>query len=150
MQIEPNRAPSVPISAEAIWHTPPAAPTLWVRMRRGAADRCPMCGCKPLFQGYLRLTPVCRQCYTELGAVRADDMPPYFTIMLLGHIIVPLLLMVEVTYTPPLWLEAAIFLPLTVILAVALLRPIKGATVGWLLHHQFAELHQADPHHAGH
>ena len=40
---------------------------------------------------------------------------------------------VERTYAPPLWLHAAIWLPLTLVLSLALLRPIKGATVGLML-----------------
>ena len=63
-----------------------------------------------------------------------------FTIAIVGHVVVGLLLAVEIAYQPPLWLHAAIWLPLTVILALILLPPIKGALVGlqWaLLMHGF-------------
>jgi hypothetical protein len=37
---------------------------------------------------------------------RADDAPPYFTIVIVGHIAVGLLLAVEMAYRPPLRLHA--------------------------------------------
>jgi len=120
-----------------IWQPKPVMPALWPAIRRGIAGRCPVCGTEPLFSGYLRVTPVCRQCHTALGLVPADDAPPYFTILLVGHIIVPLLLLVEINLKPAMWLEAEIFLPLTAALALALLRPIKGATLACLLHAEY-------------
>ena len=45
----------------------------------------------------------------------------------------PLMLWLERAETPPLWVHSAIFLPLTVILAMAMIRPIKGATIGGML-----------------
>lgn len=46
----------------------------------------------------------------------------------------------EMTYRPPLWLHAVLWLPLTVLLALLILPPVKGALVGlqWaLLMHGF-------------
>ena len=50
------------------------------------------------------------------------------------------MLAVEMVYRPPLWVHAALWLPLTVLLALLILPPIKGALVGlqWaLLMHGF-------------
>ena len=69
-------------------------------------------------------------CGEALHHHRADDAPPYFTIVIVGHVIVGLLLAVEMAYRPPLWLHAAIWLPLTVLLALLLLPVIKGTPVG--------------------
>jgi len=118
-----------------IWRSKPVMPALWPALRRGIAGRCPVCGCTPLFKGYLSVTPFCRHCHALLGDVPADDAPPYFTILLVGHLVVPLLALMEIYVKPPMWLEAAIFLPFTAALALGLLRPIKGATLAWLLHH---------------
>ena len=108
-------------------------PTFGVALARGATNRCPACGHAGLFRGFLAVAPSCGACHAPLGAVRADDAPPYFTILLVGHIVVPLLLLSERHFAPPMLLEAAIFLPLTLLLALALLRPVKGATLGWML-----------------
>lgn len=100
---------------------------------RGIAGRCPACGKSSLFAGYLRVVAACPQCGAPVGQLRSDDAPPYVTILIVGHIVVGLLLLMESDWTPPLWLEAAILLPLTLILTLALLRPVKGGTVGMML-----------------
>ena len=120
------------ITAEAPSSSGPL-PTLSVAIGRGFANRCPGCGGAHLFQGYLRVTPVCSHCGAPLGLARADDAPPYFTILLVGHIVVPTMFMVDRLYAPSVWLLAAIFLPLTLALSLLLLRPIKGGTVGLML-----------------
>lgn len=108
-------------------------PPMTTTLARGAAARCPACGARPLFLGYLTVTPECRSCHAPLGLIRADDVPPYFTILVVGHIVVPLMLLVERGYAPPMWLHAALWLPLTLGLTLLLLRPIKGATVGLMM-----------------
>jgi uncharacterized protein (DUF983 family) len=93
-----------------------------------------------MFRRYLKVADQCPACGEALHHHRADDAPPYFTIVIVGHIVVGLLLAVEMTYRPPLWLHAVIWLPLTVLLALLLLPVIKGALVGlqWaLLMHGF-------------
>lgn len=125
MRWEPDRA-----ATPALPRTPPS---LWTGLWRGATNRCPVCGEGPLFQGYLRLVPECRVCGTPLGALRADDAPPYFTILIAGHLLVPLALWVEKAYQPPMWLHMAIWLPLFTLACLALLRPVKGAVAAWML-----------------
>jgi uncharacterized protein (DUF983 family) len=102
-------------------------------MVRGALCRCPCCGSGRLFAGYLAIRPRCEACGVPLGRVRADDAPPYFTIFLVGHIVVPLMLLAERDSAPDLWVMAAVFLPLTLLLCLLFLRPVKGATVGLML-----------------
>ena len=109
-----------------------ATPPLWVALRRGMANRCPFCGEGRIFAGYLAVVPECSHCAAPLGLLRADDAPPYFTIFLAGHLLVPLVLMVEKAYQPPMWLHMVVWLPLFAIVCTLLLRPIKGAVVGWM------------------
>jgi uncharacterized protein (DUF983 family) len=111
------------------WPVPP----LLTAIGRGIADRCPACGQTRLFDGFLRVIPVCANCRAPLGQARADDAPPYFTIVIVGHLIVPAVLLLERFEAPPLWLQAALWLPLTLALALGLLRPVKGGTVGLML-----------------
>jgi uncharacterized protein (DUF983 family) len=89
---------------------------------------------------YLKVADESPACGEALHHHRADDAPPYFTIVIIGHIVVGLLLAVEMAYRPRLWLHAVIWLPLTVLLALLILPSIKGALVGlqWaLLMHGF-------------
>ena len=88
------------------------------------------------------MNPVCEACGLELSHHRADDMPPYIVIMIVGHIVVGLNLMFEQQAEWPLWVHYAIWPALTVISALALLQPVKGALVGyqWAL-----KMHGFDP-----
>lgn len=108
----------------------PRRPSLSTAILRGFAGGCPNCGQTRLFQGFLRVTPVCAHCAAPLGRARADDAPPYFTIFVTGHIVIPLMMYVDRAQAPSVDVMSAMFLPMTLILALGLLRPIKGATVG--------------------
>jgi uncharacterized protein (DUF983 family) len=119
----PDRTPRMPP-----WPMPPTA----TAMARGAINRCPACGNGKLFVGFLTVAPVCPVCTAPLGEFRADDAPPYFTILIVAHVIVPLMFLMD-RDEASLWLEAAIFIPATVLLALLLIRPVKGATVGLML-----------------
>ncbi len=112
---------------------PSRRPPLFAALKRGLRARCPVCGEEALFAGYLRVRAVCPHCAAPLGRVRADDVPPYFTILVVAHIVGPGMLILERTAAPPLWVQTALWVPLTLILTLALLRPIKGAIVGVML-----------------
>ena len=60
---------------------------------------------------------------------RADDMPAYIVMSIVGHIVVGLVMWAEFTYAPPVWVHWALWLPLTLILTLALLQPVKGFIV---------------------
>ncbi len=113
--------------------TPGPLPPMRTAIGRGLLGRCPACGQSHLFNGFLRVVPECQACGAPLGLARADDAPPYFTILITGHIVVPLLVVVDRMQQPPIWVMSAIFVPLTLIVAVGLLRPVKGGTVGLML-----------------
>ena len=108
-------------------------PRLRTAIGRGLLGRCPSCGKSHMFNGFLRVVAACRTCAAPLGLARADDAPPYFTILITGHIVVPLMFYVDRAYAPTTFNMSAIFLPLSLALAVGLLRPIKGGTVGAML-----------------
>lgn len=99
---------------------------------RGLKRRCPKCGRGRLFAGYLRVADRCADCAEPFRQIRADDMPPYITILIVGHIVVPLVLLVYQNYRPELWLSMAIWPALTLVLTLGLLPLVKGATVGTL------------------
>lgn len=100
---------------------------------RGLIGLCPMCGKGKMFQGFLRVASACRICAAPLGRAPADDAPPYFTILIVAHVIVPLAFMVDRSMAPPMWVMMTVFPLLTLVLALGLLRPVKGATVGLML-----------------
>ena len=120
----------------------PDARPIFASMLRGAAHKCPACGVGAMFRRYLKVADACPHCGEELHHHRADDAPAYFTIVIVGHIVVGLVLAVEMAYRPALWAHAALWLPLTVILTLVLLPMVKGALVGlqWAL-----RMHGFDP-----
>ena len=102
-------------------------------MKRGWFGRCPRCGEGPLFGRYLKMRSLCTACGLALEPYRADDAPAYFTILIVGHIVVPLVLAFErLAAEPPLWLHAVLWLPLSLILALLLLPRIKGTVIALL------------------
>lgn len=98
-------------------------------LARGARGRCPHCGKGKLFSKFLKVVASCDACGEEYVHHRADDMPAYLVILILGHLIVPMVVSVEMAYQPPYWLQLAIWLPLTLVLGVGLLQPVKGMVV---------------------
>ena len=111
-----------------------AVPTLLTALGRGFRRRCPRCGEHSAFAGYLKLAPACQNCGETLGHIRADDFPPYLTIVVVGHLIVPLILLAERAMAPPTWIHLAVWLPLTALLTLTLLPHIKGGVVGLMWH----------------
>lgn len=99
-------------------------------MARGFRNRCPHCGRGQLFGRYLKVHPACTECGLTFDGHRADDLPPYITIFVVGHIIGYLILEIEMGYVLPLWVSVSVWPLLTLVLAFALLQPIKGAVVG--------------------
>jgi uncharacterized protein (DUF983 family) len=133
-----NAAPKVWTSDIA----PSAKRDLWTAMKRGWRGRCPRCGEGKQFRAFLKVDNNCSVCGLDYTHHRADDLPAYLVIIIVGHIVVPLALMIETNYAPAVALQLAIYLPLTLIASLALLQPVKGTVVGvqWALRmHGFDE-----------
>jgi uncharacterized protein (DUF983 family) len=109
----------------------PFAPTRTTTMLRGFCQRCPRCGKGALFRAYLKLHDRCAACDEPLGHIRADDLPAYLTVLVVGHVVVPILLWAE-RFNYSTGLELAVAVPISVALILALLPRFKGAAVGLL------------------
>jgi uncharacterized protein (DUF983 family) len=116
---------------------PTARVEFWTALQRGWQGRCPRCGAGSLYSRFLKMRSSCPVCEQALEPYRADDAPAYFTILIVGHIVVPLVLLLE-RYgdTPPLWFHALLWLPLSVVLALYLLPHIKGTVIALLWVHR--------------
>lgn len=103
----------------------------WLRaVGRGFGGACPHCGQGRVFAGFLKVADRCEACGLELHRHRADDLPPYLVIFLVGHLVGYGILVSELGYDVPLWLHLAVWPVLTLGLSLALLQPVKGAVVG--------------------
>ena len=115
---------------------------LWASMKRSFRCRCPRCGEGKLFRAFLKVAGHCSACGQDFTPHRADDLPAYLVIVIVGHIVVPAALFIETNYSPEVWMQLAVYLPFTFAASMLLLQPVKGAVVGfqWALRmHGFDE-----------
>ncbi|MCP1471140.1 uncharacterized protein (DUF983 family) [Sphingobium sp. OAS761] len=100
-------------------------------IKHGLRGRCPACGQGRLFARFLKPVSSCRQCGTRIDLHQADDFPAYIVILLLGHILVPLMIEVNAALAIPLGWQAVLWPLLAVILATAMIQPVKGAVIAF-------------------
>ena len=104
--------------------------SLTTALRRGLRHRCPRCGKGGIYRAYIKVRDACPSCDLGFAGFRTDDAPPYFTILLVGHIVVPGMLLLEQFAHPPAWAQTALWVPATLFLSLALLPRVKGALLG--------------------
>lgn len=104
----------------------PAKPAMW----RGFRRRCPNCGEGAMFQSYLKVADRCPVCREDLHHHRADDGPAYLTILIVGHLMAPMILIVFQKFRPEPMVLATLFTIGCVALSLYLLPRLKGVVVG--------------------
>ena len=127
--------------------TPPRN-ELMQAMSRGLRGRCPHCGTGHIFYRYLKVSPNCPVCQLDLDRYPSDDGPAYFTILLVGHLVVAPMLFMPAIWQAPIWMILpATLIPLTGV-TLAMLPRTKGAVIGALyalgVNREDAALHTAD------
>ena len=111
--------------------------------RAALGCRCPRCGQGKLFAGLLQVRPACEVCGLDLTAQDAGDGPAVFVILFLGLIVVGLAALVEITYSPPIWVHIVLWTPLILGGAIGMLRPLKAGLIALQFrHHLLAAPHQ--------
>ena len=97
---------------------------------RGWRRRCPNCGEGRMLHSYLKVNDRCPECGEALHHHRADDGPPYLTLLIVGHIIGPLMLYYFIAYEPEPLEFMAIFMTLSAVMSLWFLPRLKGVIVG--------------------
>ena len=110
MPVEPDRTDSRSVDIP-----------LMTAIRRGLARRCPHCGKGATLTGYLTRVPACTDCGTDFSEIRADDGPAWATLIVVGHVLAPLMVMLGRDDRIPVWA------------AIALLSAAMLAGVAWTL-----------------
>lgn len=105
----------------------------------GLRCRCPRCGRGRLFGGFLSLAKCCEVCGLDYSTADTGDGPAFFVVLVVGTVITVAAVVVELAYTPPYWLHALLWLPATLLLSLALLRPFKATLVALQYRHKAAE-----------
>lgn len=108
---------------------PSMAPTMAKALQRGALGRCPNCGDGPLFRKFLKVNDNCPACGEALHHHRADDLPAYIVMVIVGHVVISFLMVAEAAFAPAFWIHAALWMPMTVGMSLGLLQPVKGMVV---------------------
>ena len=101
-------------------------------MKRGITMHCPECGKGKLFRSYLKVDPTCDSCGHANSQYKADDGPAYFTMVLVGHLVIAPLLVFEFVWTWNPFLVLAMILPALALITLVTLPVVKGAPVGLL------------------
>ena len=109
----------------------PAVPPI----RAALGCRCPRCGRGRLFTGLLNVRDACEICGLDLSAQDAGDGPAVFVILFLGLIVVALAALVEVKFSPPIWIHLVLWTPLIIVGAIAMLRPLKAGLIALQYRH---------------
>jgi uncharacterized protein (DUF983 family) len=98
-------------------------------MWRGWRRKCPNCGEGAMMDGYLAIRDECDVCGQALHHHRADDGPPYLTLLIVGHIVGPAMLWGFIAYEPQPLTFIAIFGTASLVLSLWFLPRLKGALV---------------------
>src|SRR5271165_3210647 len=104
-------------------------------LRAAVTGRCPRCGRGHLFSGLLTVRAACAVCGLDLSAQDAGDGPAVFVILFLGLIVVTLAAIVEIDFSPPLWVHLVLWTPLILGGAIAMLRPFKAGLIALQYRH---------------
>ncbi len=118
-----------------------AQPSPWVA---GLRLRCPQCGEGKVFDSYLRIADKCPVCGADFKAADAGDGPAVFVILIVGAIVAPLLLILEVGFDLPDWLSLAITFAATVVLCLLFLPPFKATLFALQWKHKAREVTHED------
>jgi len=94
--------------------------------RSGLLGRCPRCGRGALFSKLLHIRQACPHCGLDYRTADTGDGPAIFAIFILGFLVLGGALWVEFRLEPPLWVHVTLWGLLTPILALGLLRVLKG------------------------
>ena len=108
----------------------PGGNPVLIGLRRGLWRRCPNCSEGRLFRGYLKVEETCTVCGHDNGQYRADDAGPYFTILLVGHLVIGPTLFFPFIWRAPLGWVLGLTLPPIAVLTLVLLPVVKGAVIG--------------------
>ncbi len=99
-------------------------------IKRGLLCRCPNCGDGRLFRAFLKPVEHCSVCGEDFTHQRADDLPAYLVIVVVGHVLMTGYMLTDMVFRVSPWIHLAIWAPLSVLAALLTIQPIKGGVIG--------------------
>ncbi len=95
--------------------------------------KCPRCGKGALFASVLGLRLSCDVCGLDFTPYDQGDGPAAFSIFIVGSLAVVGIIVVEVLFQAPYWVQAVIWLPIVPLISVGTIRLFKA----WLISEQY-------------
>ena len=124
------------------------SPAFFTAVARGLRGPCPHCGEGRLFRSYLKVEPTCPACGVDLARYPADDGPAYFTILIVGHLVIVPILFIPWVWQGPTLVTVPVTLGFLAFVTLGLLPIVKGAFIGHMAYLRLtsdqAEQHTAD------
>lgn len=96
----------------------------------GTLGRCPRCGVGGLFRRGLVLRDRCPSCDLDFTFIDTGDGPAVFAILILGFLVLGMALIAEFKFGATVWFHVFAWGLLTPLLALGLLRGLKGLLIG--------------------
>jgi uncharacterized protein (DUF983 family) len=100
---------------------------------------CPRCGEGPLYEGFLKIRSRCETCGLDLSFAQMTEGPAVFVIFVVGFVVIAAAALTEMAFHPPPLLHLALWIPATIVLSLALLRPFKAIMVAVSYHNIIRE-----------
>ena len=110
----------------------------------GLRGRCPNCGEGRLFTGFLTVTPACSVCGYDFSKADSGDGPAVFIILIAGFFVAFGAVITEFTIHPPIWVNLIIWLPMTAVISLGLMRPLKGVMLAAQFMNKASEARHGD------
>tara|TARA_Y100001936_G_scaffold67960_1_gene66963 strand:+ start:21361 stop:21609 length:249 start_codon:yes stop_codon:yes gene_type:complete len=70
-------------------------------------------------------------CELDLSPHDTGDGASVFVIFILGTLVVPMAYWFETVFSPPIWAHLLVWPPIIILLAIALLRPVKATLIAY-------------------
>jgi uncharacterized protein (DUF983 family) len=110
-------------------HATETAPTLWQALKRGLAGKCPACGEAKLFGRFLKPVSSCASCGRDWTVQRADDFPAYLVVLVLGHLLIPIVVEVNLSWDLSLGVQMLLWPAIALVGTLAMIQPAKGFVI---------------------
>ncbi|RUT32633.1 DUF983 domain-containing protein [Arsenicitalea aurantiaca] len=108
----------IPSTGRAIWN--------------GFKCRCPRCGAGKLYPKFIEQVAVCKVCGEPLARYNVGLFLPFIMIMIVAHVLIFVMLEMELSGRSSPAAYLMVMVPLSVLVPLLLLRPVKGAIIGFL------------------
>ncbi len=105
-------------------------------MRVAIGGCCPRCGKGRLFASLIAFAPACSNCGLDFLAFNVGDGAASFLILIIGAIVTGLAMWLELSVEPAWYVHVLLWLPLTLVLTLAMLRFSKALLLALEYRHE--------------